>query len=92
MKEYRNIQSIQELKLHAKVIEKVKGDIIRSLISEKIFPKTNPELERCFAVNHNVITFVNDGILYGIRYADEILNLLMKNGYTHKSMYIPSEI
>ena len=74
-----------EIKEPVKVIFPLWGDIIDTII-----PERNPKLAKGFAVNGNRISFVaEDLVLRVIPYMDGIVELLKKNGYEHKSLYVP---
>ena len=59
-------------------------------VMDTINPQKNPNLEKGFAVNGNIIAFVpEDLILRVIPYMDGIVKILKDNGYVHKSIYVP---
>ncbi len=83
--------TIEDLKEKAfKVEEPKKVSFPQWNAVDNIFPKKNPNLKNGFAVNGGRIAFVADDlILRVIPYMDGIVDILKKNGFTHKSIYVP---
>lgn len=57
--------------------------------NETILPVSDYSFEKCYDSNNSTIAFVSDYILYVIPSMRIVRNILVENGFTRKSMYVP---